>query len=264
MVFKRRVKKIARRTFKAGRRGIKARYHPKGYPDMKNIISDLKMLKTLVNAEKKNITNATAGALVGQVNGNLNAIHVATITPAPAQGNGDSQRSGDSIKLSTGIFNFQFIQQANTSSPVKLIVEVVRILGMPQTNAQFISQYTKFNPFVGDGVTVHDYFSNYDQDYASQYKVIARKVIVVRPDKVSGQKQITSLKMFLKFGRFGQHVKYAENSTTVASGEIKLVIRADNGNLSDVSASTLTGIANGAVSTGLTYNRNFTYYYYDN
>lgn len=253
-----------KKTFKKKvRKPYFTRKNQRGYNNRMRLYKEVKALKSIVNAEKKNFNLVVGSTSLGQVNGNLDGAYTADITPAPPQGAGDSQRNGDSIKLSTAIFNFQISQLSNTSQPIRYIIQVVQVLGTPQATSTFLNQFLLPNPFVV-GQNVRDYNSIQDQDYRAQYRIIAQRKGIIKADTATGITQNKSIKLPLKFGNYGTHIKYAENTNTVASGQIMLLIRCDNGNFNASTTSTLGNVITSQVSTGLNMNRSFTYYYYDN
>ncbi len=257
-------RRIAKAT-RGIRRFANKRYFKKksGYqPKIGKIMSDLSVLKSLVNAEKKThiVTNIEN---LGQVNYNSNGALVETITPTPAEGTGSSERTGDSIKIVTAMARFQFQHQTNTTIATNLLVEIYEVLGTPQAPSVVTTQLWKPNPFV-TGADIRDYNGLVDQDYRQQYRIVARRKCKVPADHFSGQRRVLQLTIPMKLKKFGHHVKFADGSTTVASGQLVLCIRADSGNMHASSSSTLTGVAFSGVLTGVTARYSFNFYYFDN
>lgn len=264
MPFVKKVKKYARKQVRRGYRLAKRRYtSSKGGFRYNKLVADVMRLKSIVNAEKKQFASAVGTASIGQVNGNAEGAYTIDITPPVPQGSEDSQRNGDSIKLTTAVMQLQFWQQTNCSQPVKVIVEIIQVLGAPQSTSTLLQQYLKPNPFI-TGASIRDAEAMMDQDYRQQYRVIFRRVLHLPPDATTGGQQIKSFKFPLRFGRNGMHVKYIENTTATASGQLMLMVRADNGNISGSTTSTLGNVITTGTSTGLNMNRNIEYYYYDN
>lgn len=260
MAYKKFVKKVTRPI----RKTIGKKYVRKsGTFRYGKLYKDLMFLKSVVNAEKKQYAVAVGTASIGQVNGNAEGAYTIDITPPIAQGSGDSDRNGDSIKLTTAVLQLQFWQQSNCSQPVKVIVEIIQVLGAIQSTSTLLQQYLKPNPFI-TGTSIRDAESMIDQDYRQQYRVIFRRVLNIPPDSISGGQQIKTFKFPLRFGRNGMHVKYVENTTTTASGQLMLLVRADNGNISASTTSTLGNVITTGTSTGLSMNRNIEYYFFDN
>lgn len=250
---------IKKRVFKP----YTSRKNHRGYNNRMRLYKEIKALKSIVNAEKKQIVVLPTPSSIGQVNGNLEGALVLDVTPRPAQGTTDSSRIGDSIKLTTAFFKFQISQMSSTTSPITGVIELYQILGTPQLTSTFINQRWLPNAYITGG-NIRDYNSQTDQDYRQQYRLLAKKTFRVKGDNISGQNQLINLKMPIKFGTYGQHIKYAENSNDIASGQIILCIRCDNGNISPSTPSTLGNVIITGTNSGLFINKSMTFYYYDN
>lgn len=257
-------KKVFRKGLKYAKRRAKKRYISKrGGFKYNKMASDIMFLKSIVNAEKKQYSLPSGTTSIGQVNGNAEGAYCIDITPPIPQDNTDSGRNGDSIKLTTGCLNMQFWQQANTSQQIKVKIELIQVLGAPQLASTVLQQYVKPNPYI-TGASIRDIESMLDQDYRQQYRVIFSRTVKIQAEQTAGGQSIKSFKYPLRFGKNGMHIKYAENTTVTASGQLILLIRADNGNISPSTASTLGNVITTGVSTGLSLNRNMEYYYFDN
>lgn len=225
-------------------------------------MSDLSVLKSLVNAEKKTFV-FTETEHIGQVNYNSNGALVSDPTPLPPQGTSASQRTGDSIKLVTAMGRFQFQHMSDTQAAIHLTLELYEVLGTPQPVATVTTQLWKPNPFI-TGADIRDSHALVDQGFRQQYRIVARRKITVPADNYSGQRRLTDLNLPLKFKKFGHHVKFEEGTTTVASGQLVLCIRADHGNMNAAGVSTLGGVAVPAINTGVLVRYSMNFYYYDN
>lgn len=256
---------LLRRAGRAIYRGAKRRYFTKG--GMGRAMKDIAFVKSVVNAEKKRLDLISgASSLVGQVSGNSTGNVVYDITPVPAEGLTYSTRNGASIKLHTSFIQLQFTQQTACHSAIRLKIMIVQVLGSPQTTGTINSQIMLPNQWIQNqnSVSVYDYMSLVNPDYRGQYKIIRTKYVSIPADNYSGQVRLKDVKIPIKYNRGkGHHVRYAGDTTTVANGQLFMLIYADNGN-SLGSASTLTGIANTAASTGLSWNYDIKHYYYDN
>lgn len=233
-----------------------------------NTIGDLATkvyaLSSIVNAEKKRYLSQATNLVLGQVDGNATGCTVLDITPAPAQGTTDVTRNGDSIKLHSSVFNFQFRQQSACATAIKGRIEFYYVLGAPQATSTVVSQMYLTNPWASGSVVV-DLSSHINQDYRQQYKFIRGVNVYVPTDQISGANTIIDVKVPLKynFGK-GHHIKYNANSTTISAGMIIAIFRADRGNSSTSTASTLTGLVDTVINSGLYFNYNVTHYFYDN
>lgn len=239
------------------------RYYPKGEVNLVNIAKDIMLLKSIVNSEKKQFIRADGNQPIGQVDGNAEGALTLDVTPNPVQGVGDSNRVGDSIKLTTAMMKFQFRQQNAGTGPVRGIVEVWQVLGTPQSTTTVNNQLNLKTAFL-TGADIRDYNAMPDQDFRNQYRLIAKRHFKVKGDTLAGQSQIQELSIPIRFGKLGTHIKYAENSTTIASGQIVMTIRVDAGNMSTTTDSTLANVVLTGQRTGIIMNSSFTFYYYDN
>lgn len=255
-----------RRVVRRARRKIAKRYPAKKKPLVAawRMYRDIEMLKSFVNAEKKNINKNSGTNPVGQIEANSDGAYKVDITPQPANGTGESQRTGDSIKLSTAVLNLQLRQQSANTQGCRFIVEIFKVLGTPQTITNAFDQLYKPNPWI-TGADIRDYSSVPDGDFRQQYKLILSRKMYIKPDTTGGSQQLYSTYKFpIKFGKYGHHVKFDTGTTTVASGQIIMIVRADSGNRSSSVASTLGNVVTTAVSTGASMNYNMEFYYYDN
>lgn len=259
--YKRYVKKTAQKAVKVAKSKIKKRYYTKGKANTKQMYNDIMLLKSIVNAEKKQISVSPGATLIGQVNGNAEGALVLDVTPQPAQGTGDSQRSGDSIKICTAMFKFQIAQQTG-SQPIRGIIELYKVLGTPQATTDFISRRFLPNAFITSH-DIRDLNAMPDQDYRQQYQLVASRKFYLKGDTASSQVQYTNVHMPINLG-MGHHVKYQENTTNVASGQLLLCVRCDNGNFSASTVSTATNVLTTAINTGAYFLKSMTFYYYDN
>lgn len=262
MPFLKKARKAVRKVGRKIRRRYPVKKHP--YRAAFRMYRDIEMLKSFVNAEKKNFNISSGTNPVGQVNANFPGAYKADITPQIANGTGESNRTGDSVKLSTAVLSFQMKQQNNNTQGCRFIVELFQVLGTPQDIATAFDQLYKPNPWI-TGADIRDYSSLPDGDFRQQYRKILSRKMYVKPDTTGGSQQLYSTYKFpIKFGRYGQHIKYDTGTTTVASGQIIMVVRADSGNSSSTTASTLANIVTGTTSTGGSMSWSITYYYFDN
>lgn len=262
-------KRVARRVVrKAGALAKKRYFTGKGFgkPKIGQMVRDVQMLKTLVNAEKKrlNINDSGSTQQIGQVVGNASGHYLVDLTPNPSQGTGYNQRTGNSIKWSSSYFDLQFRQQANAVSPIRGRIYLVQVKGTPYgTVSNVMGQFIAANTFIGDQ-TIYDWYSQRNPDYFQDFRVIRTKTFKVQMDQYSGQSMITSVRFGMKLKNF--HVRWSLDTATVSQGQIFMLIVLDNGNASGatVNTSTSNNVANTAVNTGVYYAYNIQHYYIDN
>lgn len=255
-------KKIKKKAVKY----VKKRYGGKN--SMKNMMTDINRLKMIINSEKKqHVQTNTPGVLraVGAVNGDSNGCNIFPCHPYPSQGVGDSQRTGDSIKLVSGMMNLRFSQQANTVNKVQLILELWHT-AKPVTDVtnDFLKLLYLDDPTMG-GTDVITMSSHQDQDYKSLFTKVMTRKVTIGQDRTTNARDVTTVKIPLKINKgFGQHFKFAEGTTATSVGQYCLIVRANRGNASTSVVSTLGGAIDTAINTGIEYAHNITWYYYDN
>lgn len=263
-------KKYLKRQAKRAGRALKRRYFKgKGYgnPKIGQMVKDVAVLKRMVNAEKKRFQITALSQPMGQVFGAVGqGMYIQDVTPIPAQGTTSITRTGNSIKLHSTFYKLQFFQMGSAVSPMKGEVLWIKVTGAyTSTPATFVSNMFQLNPFVlnaGSPVII-DYNSDYNPDYFRTFKVIRRKPLYFPADPYSTNQQIKTINVGCKYKN--HHVRYtADGSTTPSAGQILMIIRFDNGNMSTTTASTLTNVVQTAANTGVYMNMNCYHYYYDN
>ena len=249
---------------------VRKRYRSKGGGmRVGKLAKDVMYLKSVLNPEKKrSLSNSLAdgGSLVvGQVNGNVDGAFLMTAHPTISTGTGFTARNGASVKLHSSIWQFNFNQQSSATVPQRLCLEIWSITDQVYaSNTTFFENKWDVNPFIGTPF-VRDYNSQYDPDYYTMGKCIARRNITVKGDDLSGQKQQTVVKIPMKYNKGqGHHLRYQGSSDTLTAGQLIMVIRANRGNCSTVVTSAMTGILDTAPLTGVEIQYNVVHYFYDN
>lgn len=244
-------------------KGIKGRYldSKTGMAKYEQMIADVKLLKEVVNTEKKKVQTLVTGQLVGQLSANTSGHYVADITPLPASGAGFQQRTGASIKLTSAFMKFQFYSQSNTSACIKGKIFFVRSRGNPVTPSTEFPLLVMPNDWIFslNSVNVYDSNSRKNSDYFGRSKVIRIVPFTIKPDSLTSQVSITDVTIKWKMN---EHVRYLQDSTTVTDGQLWMYIVCDNGNSGSVS--TLNGVPILTTLTGLNFNYNLCWYYVDN
>jgi len=192
----------------------RARYGTWSKPNMTQVVSDVKMLKSLINVEKKTTDLMPSAVSVGRYNGNTSTTgsQAIDITPIIHQGDGGSQRNGNSLKLISALFQFQFIQQPSTINNQRIRYTVVRIPENSENEAvgDLLTQFYEDNPFTG----VVDYFSNRYSAFYTKFKVVKTGTVAMPTDSLAGTQQTKQFKVPLKLG---EHLKYATNSSNITT-----------------------------------------------
>lgn len=259
--FMKQLRKGARRVVGKAVKAAKKRYVTKTGKGLrvKQIVQDVAMLKKLINAEKKRYVTGVNNTAVGQVNGNTSGAYCVDITPIPAQGVTAETRNGASIKWNTSYLQLQFIHQSATSSTIKGKIYIIKSDSIINSSA-LITGFLNPSPFISS-TSIYDYNSTREQDTFKDFRVLATRNFSVSCDQISGQSVQKVVKMPLKFGH---HVKFQDNTTTLAEGQVWMLIVCDNGNMNSATASSVGNISTTAVNTGLNLCWSITNYFVDN
>lgn len=224
---------------------------------------DIMYLKSVLNPEKKVFNMHKQLAPVGQVNLNNDGGYFEDVTPLPTQGITRSTRNGASIKLHSSVWQFQFAQQTNCISNVKVILELWQVDQEPQAGFTWRDNHWQPNPFLGSTI-IYDANSLTDPDNFMKGKCIARRKFQMNADQLGTEKYVKNISIPLKYNNGqGRHIRFKADTQTLESGQIYLTIRTDRGNIS-TTPSAITGIPDAGGLTGLTFSYNVNNYYYDN
>lgn len=267
------VKKAGKRIY----RGLKQRYS--GWNGIRNGVNDVASvakLAAMINAEKRRITQTIQASSLncfGQFNQTSSTTatsghYVYDFTPIVAQGNGITERSGSSIKLTSSYMKFQFVQMDNASGMINFKGYFIQVLGTPQNVGTMANQFLQPNLFI-TGVNTLDYNSLIKPDFLGQYKILKTIKGTVNADNIAGQTMITEKIVKFKWNKGkGHHIRYDGNTNTIADGQIIFIMTADVGNNSVTFSNTGTPSINGVFArgagTGIYLNMSAIHYYYDN
>lgn len=255
------LKKGARRVVGKAVKAAKKRYVTKTGKGLrvKQIVSDVAMLKKLINAEKKRYSLGTNNTFVGQVNGNSSGCYIADLTPYPSQGVTAETRNGASIKWTTSYLQLQFIHMSSTQSTIKGKIYIIKSDNVINSST-LMTNFLNPSPFI-TSTSIYDINSAREQDYFKDFKVLATRNFSVSCDQLSGQTVQKIVKMPLKFGH---HVKFNDNTQTLSEGQVWMLIVCDSGNIATATSSTVGNISVTAPNTGLNLCWNAIDYFVDN
>lgn len=253
-------KKYARKLYKAT--GL---VNPikKGRVSTTRLIKDVAMLKGIINSEKFRVESQPAdGVVVGQISGNASGHYIADWTPVPTQGDGYNNRQGNSIRWKSSHYSFFFQRQTNSVGPMHIRIQLIKVIGEPYTTpSTILGKFIEPNRWITGG-TVYDTASDRKPEYFKQYRVLRTVNVKFPALQISSSGPATQ-----KIVNFGlrlpnHHVKWNNNSNTLADGQVICLITCDTGNVGAVS--TLDSVANTAINTGVVMSVNKVDYYYDN
>lgn len=260
-------KRMYSRYGKKVEKGVKKVLGSKRYNNYKSglgqLMSDVKLLKKVINAEKKTFTQTSTSGSIGQVNGNGSGHYLFDLTPVIAQGTGYQNRVGNSVKWCSGHLQFLFQAQSAVVKPIYMEIHLVRVNGQPfSTMSDVMGKYITNNAFVNDQ-TIYDTNSPRETDYFKNFTVI-RKIKTTFTPQFSGERVTKELNVGFKLNE--HHIKWSADTATVSEGQIFLLILLNNGNSSGATANTSAsgGVITQFVSSGIDMKYNNTQYFYDN
>ena len=195
------------------------------------------------------------------------------ITPYPIENNGFAGREGSQIKLNSTYAQFKFTQMsANTLTPIKIRMTIVHVQGQPQTPAGVFEAFY-LNSALPNGTGINsnngiiDYNSTISPDQYGQFKVIYSKSVTLWQDNIDAGLQVRNHVIKLKYNRGAGHtIRYIQNSTTPANGQLVMLMTADAGNIGETWAYTGNGAAtlvNNSIASGALCNFNICHYFTD-
>lgn len=233
--------KFARKAIRKVGRVVKKRYFKgKGYakPKLGRMMKDVAMLKSMLNAEKKNATMNTSSAQnIAISNGASSGYFFAPIVPSISQGVASSQRVGNSVRLHSFNLRGRITQQASTTAPVSVRLMIVKAPGTqpslagtinapaPVTDLPIAKTLLEVNPFTG----FIDYYSQRAPDTFRDWIVLAKKTVTLKPDTVTGVSQIQQFRIGSKLRR--HHIRY-DDSGNLVDGNLFIIAVATAGDTS--------------------------------
>jgi len=252
-------KKYARKIYKAT--GL---VNPvkRGRLSSTRLAKDVAYLKHIINSEKFRLETKIDNQVVAQCNVNASGHYLIDVTPIPSQGDGYNNRQGNSMKWVSSHYSFFFQKQSALSGNIRGTIEFIQVIGEPFTNpSNILGRFIEPNRWV-DGGTIYDVASDRKPEYFKNFRVIRKINFGFKASDFVGQQlqKVINTGFTLK----NHHVKFNNNSNTISSGQILMLIRTDTGNCSTTSNSTLDNVSNLAQNTGLFMSHNRIDYYYDN
>lgn len=234
---------------------------------MAGLARDVMYLKSVLNPEKKKFQFSVTDQPIGQCDINQQGYYIADVTPAMVQGVTGSTRNGNSIRVSSSYIKYQFQAQSSTiGAPIRFRIMLIKVIGPAQAASSVPPAMFSPNSFIqlgGVNAGIIDYNSDRREDTFKQYIIIRSKTVKLQSNQHNGQSTLVTGSMGIKFK--SHHIKFTSDANAnISDGQLIMLIVADNGNRSTVSASTLTGTNNFQLSTGANLQLDINYWYYDN
>lgn len=271
MPFISRAKKTVKRGVKAVTKAAGKRYGMsygrKGLTMSKTSVSklakDVMMIKSRLNVEKKfKLGNVQLG-FTAQMAINAAGYNAHDLTPTWTQGLGESDRVGNSIKLTGYNMKIQLRGQIQTLSARRLKLIIIKTTDKVSTTSQIIDSMYDANPLTG----LVDYHSQ--RDYSDNKKV--HKIVRVIPmylkecNLAFNDDRTPAIKDYNVSLKLQDTLRFETNaSTTPNDYRMFFVIFCDTGNRSAATASTNGGCMVQAVNTGVEYQFHDRTWYVDN
>lgn len=264
MVTKRRggIRKYIKKQVRRAGRFLKRRYYKKG--GVFRLYRDVKMLKHIVNSEKKQCESLTTSQLVGQWGGvgTISGHSHVQLNPAIPRGTNHAERVGNSVKLVSAHFKLQVRQQSAVVNPIKLKFIIYSHKTDTFTSARFNAYPNELYDVNGFNSVTLDYYSSRNNDYFRDFIIHRTFTVYVKGDTSgtgTAQLNMISKNIGIKW-RKGHYLKYGPNTSNFElNGSLNMLVLADFGNVG-----TATATDGQPANTGLTYNILSQFYYYDN
>lgn len=211
---------------------------------------DVSILKKKVKSQRPEVktTDITPSSVVtGQVKVNLTGAECIDISPSIGTGNANGGRIGNQCLAIGNFLRIQLRQQSAGAIATRYIVDVWKTDDVNLTTGSTGT----FLPFVYNADTISsviDYNSSRNMIYRGIYKRVFTKKVTLSADQTSSVNTTKDLKVLIKDNQIMQW------PDTVGSAPMNvrwfLTVRADSGNASTATASTLPLIAQTAINTG--------------
>lgn len=259
--------KFVKKTLQSGKRAVKSRYGigKNRKLNYTKIVKDVAKLAMMVNAEKKINNIGPIASSVAQVAINATGALCLDVTPMMAEGADQFQRNGISLKLHSQLWQVQLFQQSGALSGNTYQFELWLNKGPTLSQSTLLTNV--YEPSVFSGVI--DMTSSRNPDHFNDYTLVRRYKRRLADPAYAGDVVNATFNIPIKFNRGkGHHIRYTGTGSTnyltdVQSGQLFIICRADNGNSSTATASTLP-VAVTAIRTGITMNWAVKTWFYDN
>lgn len=258
---------------KGRNRGVRRRkpYKKRAYKSAVNVKKLSKQVLRIKNDMKrqnevKELTPVDIYAnTVGQVDANNSGARVFNLSAmSMPSGVNDGERIGIKVKLIGMSFRFQLNQQAVASLANRIIIDFYRTPDFQSADANLRDQLYDTDSISGvvDANSTRNHpFIKSKFNPTGIHELIGSKSVYVRRDDVTGQSHVMDFKYFIKQNTI---LHYNGPSTQVPQNyRFFIVCRAQTGNRSGTTASTLPNLPTGATETGVLLRFQTTCYYVD-
>lgn len=211
--------------------------------------------------EKKHLEEyTTSQRSFGQFNNTSSGHDSFEITPSIVTGTSANQKIGKQVSLCSMSARFQFFQQTNTVGNRSIHIYVIQVKG---TQVFDVSEFLRFNQFFYNNnnlTQIYDTNCSRNQTYYKTFRVLAHRRCYMKQDSATSQTIVKNYNLGLKFKK-PLRLEYGSGST-VDQDRIQLLLLSDSGNKGSVNQ-LYTGVVTNQAFTGIAYNVNFDYYFFD-
>jgi len=223
------------------------------------VAKDLEMLKSRLNVEKKfQDSDLTNDATVGQSNDEGAGYYVTDATPSPAQGIGESNRIGNSIKATGIMVRMNFRGQSNAGKRIAKVC-LVRSVGQPTFSSDVVSDLFDVNPLTGfiDFHSPRNYSSTGNR---ANHKIVATRYVKI--ESSNDEDPVGTLKMPVKLNDV---IRFQTNGDIQPNDfRYTLIVFLDYGNKSISGSTSNPGCVISSVLSGCVLNHQVRTWYVDN
>lgn len=223
-------------------------------PVKRNTAAFKKRVQSVIygSTEPKYTTDAITGQSVGQVNADLSGHNSATPPWTwPVAGDGVSQRDGNKIRLSYAKVLYHFWGMTGMESTNKLNMYVIKQIGV--NPAFIIGQCFNSNQAQSDlnSATIYDDSIFRNPVFTKSYKIIQSKTVYMKPNPDATQPPALTTSLYIPLNK----VATFNGGTGDPQNCLYTVLITSNfGNRNTTTNSTLLGIPQNNMSTGILFN----------
>lgn len=232
------------------------------------VAKDLAWVKSRLNVEKKLYIGAVQTADVAQVDNNNLGYYRLNLTPTISQGDGESERNGNSLKFTGFNQKLQFLGQSRCFTTRRIKVHYIKTTDTTSSVDNIINDVYQENPLTG----LVDYHSelNYTNNKKA-HRIVMKRNYTVRASSGmdvdsntghSNSRPLGDMNISMKMNdvcRFG-----GDGSTTIQDYRIIMVVFCDTGNRHASNNSSNAGCMVGGHLTGLDLQHHYRFWYVDN
>lgn len=227
-----------KKIYKRVKKIVKNRYGSLKSPKLDNIVSDVAMLKRLINVEKKYLDIAiqnNVGAKNGLIDGYVNRGALMQV----AEGTDYKTRNGNSTKCTSMVIKGNITSQTNGTNEnyVDLIVYQYNrfVAGVGPVINNFFEPDQKYGFVNGNSLR--------DMEHMPDFRVLRKLRVHIPAQQITGAPISKPFTLSLNFGKKGIHQRYeGPLSSDLTEGAIFLLMMTTEGDLNTTSGVTVSAV----------------------